>query len=217
MNLKDKLEMLKTPYGSAKPLKIRRTDLRLVGICSVKGTDCVAARETSGVTKIWALGSEATGLGELPGKDWMVCRVCLDRLLDSGDWVDVLSSPSSSCPPPYAEPAPKEFVKNDSAKNPLHLLPTVALESVGEVLAFGAKKYTEYGWRTVDKRSRYYSAVIRHLFAWWRGENLDPESGLPHLSHAACSVLFLLEANLSNLGADDRPTPPPAPTSKESP
>lgn len=102
----------------------------------------------------------------------------------------------------------KEFVKLDAGKNPLHLLPTVAVEKVGEVLAFGANKYAEHGWRKVDKRSRYYAAILRHAFAWWRGETTDPESGLPHLAHLACSALFLLESELSGLGEDDRPVKP---------
>jgi hypothetical protein len=101
--------------------------------------------------------------------------------------------------------SPASFVKHDGEKNPLHLLPTVALEKVGEVLAFGARKYASHNWRLVDLRSRYYAATLRHLFAWWRGDDVDPETGLPHLAGAACSLLFLLEAELVGLGADDRP------------
>lgn len=103
------------------------------------------------------------------------------------------------------EPAKKEFVKHDAEKNMLHLLPTVAIERVGEVLTFGAKKYAPNGWRKVDKRSRYYAATLRHLMAWNRGEDMDPESGLRHQAHACCSLMFLLEAEDSNLGEDDRP------------
>ncbi len=100
----------------------------------------------------------------------------------------------------------REFVKNDQDKPAAHLLPTVALEAIAQVLAFGARKYAPNGWRKVDKRTRYYGATLRHLFAWHRGETLDPESGLPHLAHAACSLLFLLESELSGFGEDDRPT-----------
>jgi hypothetical protein len=99
-----------------------------------------------------------------------------------------------------------EFVKYDKEKNPLHLLPTVALEKVGEVLAFGARKYAPNGWRNVDKRSRYFSALLRHAFQWWRGEVTDSETGLPHLSHLACCALFLSESELLGYGEDDRPT-----------
>lgn len=99
----------------------------------------------------------------------------------------------------------KEFVKHDGDKPRPGLLPTVALLSVSHVLAFGAKKYKEHGWRGIDRRSRYYEAVLRHLLAWNNGEDDDDESGLPHLAHAACSLLFLLEASVTGLGVDDRP------------
>lgn len=98
------------------------------------------------------------------------------------------------------------FVKADSEKNPLHLLPMGALESVGHVLAFGARKYAPGRWRLIDRRSRYFSAMLRHLFAWWRGQDIDEESGLSHLSHAACCALFLLECEVDGLGEDDRPS-----------
>lgn len=98
-----------------------------------------------------------------------------------------------------------DFVKADMGKLPHELLPFVALEQVSAVLAFGAKKYAAHRWRKIDKRSRYFSATLRHLFAYAKGEDKDPESGLPHLAHAACSVLFLLEASVSGLGEDDRP------------
>lgn len=101
------------------------------------------------------------------------------------------------------------FVKHDVDKPTPHLLPFVALDEVSAVLAFGARKYRAHGWRTVDKRSRYLAATLRHLFAYARGEDRDRESGLRHLSHAACSLLFLLEADVSGLGIDDRPTRTP--------
>jgi hypothetical protein len=88
--------------------------------------------------------------------------------------------------------------KDDAGKAPWHLLPYRAVASVVDVLAFGASKYGPNTWQAVSHgRDRYFAATQRHLTAWWDGEYADPESGLPHLAHAACSVLFLLalEAN----------------------
>jgi hypothetical protein len=99
----------------------------------------------------------------------------------------------------------KEFVKNDSEKPAAHLLPPLALMEVAKVLAFGAKKYSPNGWRKIDNRSRYAGAIQRHLLQYQSGEDIDPESGLPHLAHLACSALFLLEAHVAGLGKDDRP------------
>lgn len=98
-----------------------------------------------------------------------------------------------------------DFVKKDGDKLGVHLLPVRALEEITKVLDFGAKKYAPNNWRRVDRRSRYYSAALRHLFAYWRGEDFDPESGLRHLAHAGCCVMFLLSCEVENLGADDRP------------
>ena len=84
-------------------------------------------------------------------------------------------------------------VKHDSGKWRMSLVPVTALKSIVDVLEFGAKKYAVDNWRTVpDARRRYYDAAIRHLTAWWDGETLDEESGLPHLAHAGCCVIFLL-------------------------
>lgn len=69
-----------------------------------------------------------------------------------------------------------------------------ALLRVSDVLTFGAKKYAAHSWHTVaEGKSRYKAALLRHLTAHAQGEVNDPESGLPHLAHAACCSLFILE------------------------
>jgi hypothetical protein len=73
-----------------------------------------------------------------------------------------------------------------------------ALEAVATVSAYGAKKYkvaySEQNWRAVDQaRGRYLDAMVRHAAAHAAGETDDPESGLPHLAHAAWNALALLE------------------------
>lgn len=83
-------------------------------------------------------------------------------------------------------------LKYDDDKTPLDLLPLGALFEVGKVLGYGARKYGANNWQNVAPKRRYLAAAFRHLFARARGERIDPESGLPHLAHAACSVLFLL-------------------------
>lgn len=84
-------------------------------------------------------------------------------------------------------------VKDDGAKIRLDLVPPELIEEVGKVLTFGAAKYTPNGWQTVPNgEERYYAALLRHLIAYKRGEINDPESGLPHLSHVATNVAFLI-------------------------
>ena len=84
--------------------------------------------------------------------------------------------------------------KDDAEKARVDLLPVRALELVSRVLGFGARKYGVDNWRLVpDARRRYYAAALRHMFAWWRGELVDPDTGESHLAHAAASLLFILE------------------------
>ena len=88
-------------------------------------------------------------------------------------------------------------VKHDGGKPRLSLLPWAAVLVVVEVLEYGAKKYAPDNWRHVpDARRRYFDAAMRHLTAWWSGERADAETGLSHLAHAACCVLFLLALEL---------------------
>jgi hypothetical protein len=83
--------------------------------------------------------------------------------------------------------------KHDASKPRYSLLPTGSVEHVIDVLEFGATKYAPNNWQHVtDARTRYYDATMRHLSAWWQGETHDAESGLHHLAHAACCILFLL-------------------------
>ena len=88
-------------------------------------------------------------------------------------------------------------VKLDGGKIRPTLLPIDAIEGVVKVLEFGAQKYTEHGWREVpDARRRYTDAAMRHMFSHIKGEWVDEESGLLHLAHATCSLLFALQLEL---------------------
>jgi hypothetical protein len=60
------------------------------------------------------------------------------------------------------------FTKLDTGKSRLDLLPPLAVDLMGQVLAHGAAKYAPNNWRRVDKRGRYTAATLRHLFAWMR-------------------------------------------------
>ena len=86
-----------------------------------------------------------------------------------------------------------EGMKFDSRKPRWSLLPKGAVLQIIEALEFGAAKYAENNWQKVDNgRQRYYDALMRHLEAWWSGEKTDRESGLSHLAHAGCCLVFLL-------------------------
>ena len=93
-------------------------------------------------------------------------------------------------------------VKLDSGKNRLGLVFkgfSNALWQVGEVGTFGANKYTDNGWQSVENgKYRYTDALLRHLFRYFNGEKIDDESGLPHLAHLAWNALAILELERKN-------------------
>lgn len=94
--------------------------------------------------------------------------------------------------------------KFDAGKPRMELLPRKALEEVAKVLGFGAEKYDAHNWRGGFDWSRLYGSILRHVYASLDGEDLDPESGIDHMAHAACGVMFLLEHKLAGMGTDDR-------------
>lgn len=100
-----------------------------------------------------------------------------------------------------------EAKKYDTYKPRMELLSRIALEQMAQVLTFGAKKYDAHNWRKGMDWSRLYGAAMRHLLASLDGEDLDPESGFPHLAHAAVNLMFLLEYSSKGLGTDDRHKP----------
>lgn len=95
--------------------------------------------------------------------------------------------------------------KFDNGKIGVWMLPVDPLLDIAKVLDFGASKYAAYNWTNGISYSRIYGSLLRHLFAWWKGEDIDPESGLSHLSHAGCNILFLLQFARSRKEFDDRP------------
>ena len=91
-------------------------------------------------------------------------------------------------------PVNTEGRKYDGGKLEYGLLPANALEATVDVLTFGAQKYERDNWKRVpDSKRRYFDALQRHLWAWKKGEQLDPESGKHHLAHAMCCLMFLYE------------------------
>lgn len=84
-------------------------------------------------------------------------------------------------------------MKFDGNKPRYSLLPKGAVNSVIEVLEFGAKKYSADNWQEVDNaKERYYNAAMRHIDLWWNGEKLDSETNVHHLAHAATNLFFLM-------------------------
>lgn len=101
----------------------------------------------------------------------------------------------------------KEAIKHDSDKLRFDLLPWDAITETVKVLNYGAKKYEDRNWEKGMNYSRLYAALQRHMTVWYQNrEEIDPESGLRHLAHAMCCLLFLLAFELRKMVQwDDRP------------
>lgn len=98
----------------------------------------------------------------------------------------------------------EEAKKSDYDKEDLSQVPPSFRKYAAKAFMFGEKKYGRYNWRKGFRWHRLYSALNRHLDQWWEKEDLDPESRLHHLSHAAACLAMLIEHVDKNLGEDDR-------------
>lgn len=98
----------------------------------------------------------------------------------------------------------KEGRKDDTEKAPLDLLSPIAMEEVAKVMGFGAKKYARHNWRAGIAWSRIIAAALRHIMAFNRGEDKDPETGISHIAHASCCLMFLLTYEKERREFDDR-------------
>lgn len=100
--------------------------------------------------------------------------------------------------------AQERGIKHDGEKVRLELLSSTWLFGVGRVLTFGAKKYAAHNWRKGLELSRLLGAALRHILLFLGGEDLDPETGLSHLYHASCCVMFASELHETRPDLDDR-------------
>lgn len=82
--------------------------------------------------------------------------------------------------------------------------PVEELFEVARVYGFGASKYEAHNFRRGYEWSKSFDAMQRHAFAFWGGEDLDPESGLPHMAHVAWHAFTLLSFMREHPDFDDR-------------
>lgn len=99
---------------------------------------------------------------------------------------------------------PKDSIGD--TKPDLSLVPPALMIHVAKVMELGAVKYGPYNWRDNKVRCRVYlAAAMRHLQQYLDREDVDPESGQPHIAHAASCCGILLDALATDSLIDDRP------------
>lgn len=87
-------------------------------------------------------------------------------------------------------------------------VPAPVLAEIALGMMEGARKYGRHNYRAIGVRSSvYYDAAMRHLFAWWEGQDIDPDSGLSHITKCITSLVVLRDAMMQDNLTDDRPIP----------
>lgn len=108
--------------------------------------------------------------------------------------------------PKLKDSNPKEAI--GSNKLPFHLWPETATILGALGLLDGTLKYGRSNFRAAGvKASVYYDACRRHIDRWFEGEDIDPDSGLPHLSHALACLAIIVDADAAGRLTDDRMFP----------
>lgn len=106
---------------------------------------------------------------------------------------------------PAVPAVPKQGgTKADEDKPRTDLVPIKAILRIAEVMGHGAEKYDAYNWRRGINFSRLFGATMRHLLAYWDGQDLDSDSGLHHMAHAGCCITMLLTLIEERPDLDDR-------------
>ena len=106
-------------------------------------------------------------------------------------------------PDPFANP--QSALHFDDGKPQVDLLDPYAMEQVGHVLAYGGRKYADpFNYRKGLPYRKLVGSTLRHVFAFLRREDRDPETGLPHLAHAMADLMMLLALTQLHPEMDDR-------------
>lgn len=130
-----------------------------------------------------------------------ICNTCFDPI-ERGMAHHCPLRKHTDTPPPSKGTG----IRHDSGKPRISLLPGRAIEVVMQVGEFGSTKYGDHNYRGGMPITKYINAAYRHVFVEWlfKGQDTDPESGLPHLAHGAWNILAALEQMLLKPNLDDR-------------
>lgn len=108
----------------------------------------------------------------------------------------------------YPDDNPKTVV--GAAKPGVQAVPPIAIFMLGQAMQDGEKKYGRFNYREKNvSSSTYYNAIMRHLLAWWDGQDVAEDTLLPHLAHIMACCAILLDAESLEKLNDDRKTAAP--------
>jgi hypothetical protein len=141
-----------------------------------------------------------------PGDQWSPIELPDFPYPDSHDLPEPLD------PPPA--PTPALGMKDTNPKDAVGIkkwrqfctIPFTVLWELGVAMLEGARKYGRHNYRVAGVRgSVYIDAAKGHLDCWWEGEDIDPDSGLSHITKAIASLVVLRDAMIQDKFVDDRP------------
>ena len=91
-------------------------------------------------------------------------------------------------------------------KVPFSTVPAEVIAEIGLAMLEGARKYGRHNYRIIGVRaSVYYDAALRHLTSWFEGQDIDPDSGLSHITKALACLTVLRDGMIIGNWVDDRP------------
>lgn len=99
----------------------------------------------------------------------------------------------------------EEGLRLNAGKTRHDLKTAFAEEQYAKVLTKGSEKYAERNWEKGMAWSKVLASLERHVQAFKRGEDYDPETGLLHSAHIMCNAAFLTEYYKIYPEGDDRP------------
>jgi len=121
--------------------------------------------------------------------------------------------PKRKRPKPKARPKLENTIKDSNPKDavgikkvPFSTVSAPVIAEIGLAMLEGGRKYGRHNYREIGVRtSVYYDACLRHLTAYWEGEDIDPDSGLSHITKALACLVVLRDAMIVDKCVDDRP------------
>ena len=114
--------------------------------------------------------------------------------ISAGEIMSALSYPVRTKDPMIVTEAfPDLGAKDTKGKLRYSLLTPKALKAIIAVREYGGIKYKDPTNYAKVPPMDFWEAGVRHLFKMHEGEEIDPESGLPHSHHALCSLMLMVE------------------------
>jgi len=98
----------------------------------------------------------------------------------------------------------KVGIRFDEGKPRFDLIPAYSIFEIAKVFTIGEAKYCARNWEKGMPWGKVVGAILRHVFRWMGGEDLDPESGLHHMAHAAWGCMVLIQYSKTHKQLDDR-------------